>query len=155
MATLAPQVPLRVYIKDSNSGLVLQYSPQGTGPYEVTIENPQTGNFAQHWFLLDTGVPGYIYIQNTTDPARVLAAGDEAGQPLRVSMLPSTLAPSHSWILREPDNGPNPNFVIMSVSTGMVIDVAGASKDPGTRVQINPRSNGEGQQFSFSYVYAQ
>ena len=135
-----------VYIKDKNSGKVFQYKPDAT--YEVVIENEQSGLATQQWLLTESGVAGYIYVESKYD-GNVITAGDDAGDPLIVSPKKSGLPTDQLWILRAPDSGTNPNFVMMSAKTGLVMDIKSGSKDAGSRVQVYTRTNNANQQFSF------
>ena len=57
--------PQAVYIKDRNSGKVLQYKPNDE--YQVVIEPYSSSNTYQQWYVLDSGVIGYFYIANGTE----------------------------------------------------------------------------------------
>ena len=141
----SPSPPQAVYIQDRNSGLVLEYQPDTT--YEVVIEKKKSSK-CQLWFLADSGVAGYVYIQSMYDN-NVITAGDAKQDPLIVSPKRKDLDRNQLWILREPSSGTNPHFVLMSAKTGLVMDVKGANKAAGTRVQIYTRSNNDNQQFAF------
>ena len=74
--------PLQVvYIQDKNSGLVLEYQPDTV--YEVVIEKKKSSK-CQLWFLADSGIAGYMYIQSMHDN-NVITAGDAKQDPLIVS----------------------------------------------------------------------
>lgn len=134
-----------VYIKDKNSGLVLDYKPDTT--YEVVIEN-KTSSTTQKWLLADSGVAGYLYIQNMYDN-NVITAGDVAADHLIVRPKKEGLDLGQLWILRAPNNETNPHFVLMSAKTGLVMDVAGFGIAPGTKVIVYSRNNTDNQQFAF------
>ena len=145
-AMTTPHCPQAVYIKDRNSGKFFQYKPETT--YEVVIENKQSGLATQQWLLTESGVPGYIYVESKYD-GNVITAGDNAKDPLIVSPKKSGLPTDQLWILRAPGSGTNPNFVMMSAKTGLVMDIKGGSKDAGTPVIVYSRTNNANQQFSF------
>ena len=130
-----------VFIQDRNSGLVLEYRPNVT--YEVVIEHQSTAS-TQKWIFANSGVTGYVYIQSVVDN-NVIAAGDAIQDPLIVVPKRDGLDLSQVWIQREPDSGTNAHFVLMSAKTGYVMDVKGANKTPGTRVQIYSRNNNSNQ----------
>ena len=138
--------PQAVYIKDRNSGMVLEYKPDTA--YEVVIEPQSSGKKSQQWFVTDSGVAGYIYIQSMLDN-KVISAGEKAQDPLYLATKNKGVDTSQLWILRAPNDGTNAYSVIMSVKTGYVMDVPGASKSEGTRVNASSRNNGHNQQFSF------
>ena len=79
----------------------------------------------------------------------VITAGDAKQDPLIVSPKRKDLDLNQLWILREPGSGTNSHFVLMSAKTGLVMDVKGANKAAGTRVQVYTRSNHDNQQFAF------
>ena len=55
-----------VYMQDRNSGLVLEYQPDTT--YEVVTEKQKSLPIdTQQWFVTDSGVAGYVYIQSKQD----------------------------------------------------------------------------------------
>ena len=141
----SPSTLQAVYIQDKNSGLVFEYQPDTT--YEVVIEK-KTSSKCQQWGLADSGVAGYVYVQSMYDN-KVITAGDAKQDPLIVSPKKTDLDLTQLWILREPNNGTNPHFVLMSAKTGLVMDVKGANKAAGTQVQIYTRSNNDNQQFAF------
>ena len=136
-----------VYIKDKNSGLVLEYRDDST--YEVVIEQKKDGDRKQQWILTNSGVIGYVYILNKKDKRKVITASDKAQTPLYLTSKSSSLDKSQLWILRAPDNGTNPYFVLMSANTGLVMDVVDGITDPGTHVQVYKNHSGPMQQFSF------
>ena len=144
-AAMSQTPPPEVYIQDKNSGLVLEYNPNGM--YEVTIEERSEAR-AQKWRLTDTGVAGYIFIQSALNNYCV-TAGSFIEDPLYLAPKRGALDLNQVWILREPDSGTNPNFVIMSAKTGYVMDVYGKSDTPGTQIIIYSRSNRDWQQYSF------
>ena len=144
-ATASENPSQEVYIQDRNSGLSLQYNPQAT--YEVTIERRTTSS-RQKWLLTDAGVAGYVYIQSAYNN-RYVTAGTNREDPLYLSDKKGDLDLTQVWILREPDSGTNRNFILMSARTGMVMDVFKKNQNPGTRIIIYNRSNGNWQQFSF------
>jgi hypothetical protein len=142
----SPIPPQKVFIQDKNSQLVLEYKPDAV--YEVVIEEQSTTSASnQHWIFADSGVAGYVYIQSVLDN-KVIIAGDAQGDPLTVAPKKDGLDLNQLWIQREPNNGTNPHFVLMSAKTGYVMDVRGGSKTAGTRVQIYSRNNNSNQQFA-------
>lgn len=90
--------PQAVYIKDRNSGLVLEYKPNST--YEVEIET-QTSASTQQWLVLDSGFARYFYIQSKYNEY-VISAGDESKDPLYLAPKKDGLDRNQLWILREP-----------------------------------------------------
>ena len=138
-----------VYIQDRNSGLVLEYQPDVT--YEVVTEKQKSPSIdTQQWFVTDSGVAGYVYIQSKHDN-NVITAGDDSNDHLIVSPKKDGLDLTQVWILRDPNESgsSNPHFVLVSAKTGYAMNVKGASKDPGAIVQIYKRTNNDNEQFAF------
>ena len=137
-----------VYIQDRNSGLVLEY--QVDAPYDVVINKKQDGNAFQQWYITSSGVEGYVYVESAGQQNSVVSASVEKQKPLYVSTkVTSTLELSQLWILREPSDGTNQRFILMSAASGYVMNVKGASKDPGTYIQTYDRTNDNNEQFTF------
>ena len=134
-----------VYIQDKNSGLVLEYRPEGT--YQVTIQRKSSTRY-QKWILTNAGVEGYVFIQSAQNEHYVTAGNNEEN-PIFLAPKNGDLDLNQVWILREPDSGTNRNFVLMSAKTGYVMDVFKKDTNPGTHIIIFRRSNGDWQQFSF------
>ena len=153
-ATTNPQLQATsqyVYIRDRNSGLVLEYKP--FSDYEVKIEDYDSANIYQQWNVIPCdGFPEYYYIANSADPSKVIAA-DEKRTPLYLEPMHSGLPRqlNQLWMFRPPDrsNPSNPFFNVMNVNTGLVMNVQGALTDPGTRVQVFSRNPGNNEQFYF------
>lgn len=145
--------PQAVYIKDRNSGLVLEHNPNQQ--YQVVIEDFNPGNIYQQWYVIQSlGFPEYYHIANSTatDPfMQVIAAGDNIATPLYLEPMQSGLPLDQLWMFRQPinSNPSNPYYNVMSAKTGLVMNVQGALKDPGTRVQVWSRNPGYNEQFTF------
>ena len=78
-----------VYIQNRNSGLVLEYQPDAT--YEVVMEKTKSPSTdTQQWFVIDSGVAGYVYIQSKYDK-KVITAGDNKKDHLVVSPMKYSL----------------------------------------------------------------
>ena len=81
-----------VYIKDRNSGLVLQCQPNND--YQVILEHYNSTNIYQQWYVIESSFPKYYHIANSTvdDPfMKVIAAGDAIEDPLYRERMSSTL----------------------------------------------------------------
>ncbi len=141
-------VDLPIYIQSRHSGLVMEF--QSESSYGLVINTKQVGNVSQQWVLTSSGVMGYFYIQSMGQNDSVVTASSNKGDPAFLSSrVTSHLDKKQLWTLREPDSLTNPHFVLMSVATGMVLDVKGRHKDAGTRILIYERHNRENQQWSF------
>ena len=137
-----------VYIQDKNSGLVMEY--QLDAPFQVVINSKQDGNLYQQFYITGSGVVGYVYVESVAQPNTVVSAADEKQKPLYLSTKDTShLNLNELWILREPNSGTERRFVLMSAATGLVMDVPGKNKDPGTYIQIDVRNNGANQQWAF------
>ena len=126
----------KVFIQDRNSGLVWSsYKPDGT--YEIVIAQQLTSASSQRWILADSVLLDICsYIQSVVDN-NIITAGDAKRQdPLIVAPKRDGLDLNQMWIQCEPGSETNAHFVSMSAKTGNVMDVKGADKSPGTRVQI-------------------
>ena len=127
-----------MYIQDRNSGLVLQYKPNSA--YEVVIENYNSANIYQQWYVIQCdSFPEYYYIANSTatDPfTKVIAASDNSATPLFLEPMYSGLPLNQLWMFRPPinSNPSNPYYNVMNAKTGLAWNVKGASTDPGTYV---------------------
>ncbi len=137
-----------VYIQDRNSGLVMEY--QLDSPFQVVINRKQDGNLYQQFYITGSGVVGYVYVESVAKPNTVVSASDETQKPLFMSTKDTShLNLNELWILREPNSGTERRFVLMSAATGLVMDVQGANKEPGSHVQTHDRNNGRNQQWAF------
>ena len=125
----------------------MQYKPNTT--YEVELEQKSSSD-TQEWFVTDSGVAGYVYIQSKHDN-KVITAGDDSGDHLILNPKKSSLDLNQVWILRDPndDGSSNHYFIIQSAKTGYVMNVRGASKNPDAVVQIYKRTNDNNEQFAF------
>ena len=143
--------PQAVYIKDRNSGLVLQYKPNHD--YEVVIENYNSTNVYQQWYAIQSNFSEYYYIANSTDRyMKVIAAGDNSGTPLYLEPIQSGLHRKQLWVFRQPANAvttPNAHFMLMNAKTGLAMNVKGADTAPGTYVQVYTPDSGHNEQFYF------
>ena len=92
-----------VYIQDRNSGLVLEYTPQGT--YQVTIQRKSTSHY-QKWILTNAGVEEYVFIQSAQYDQYV-TAGNSQEDPLILAPKSCDLDLNQVWILCEPESGTN------------------------------------------------
>ena len=138
--------PMPVYLQDRNSGLVMEYRTDG--PYQLVINNKQQGNLYQQFYITCSGVAGYVYVESV-GKANTVVSGNQDNNPLYMSAMDSRLNLNELWILRDPDNGTNQRFVLMSAATGFVMDVVGKNKAPGTEIQTHDRNNGSNQQWAF------
>ena len=143
--------PQAVYIKDRHSGLVLQYKP--THDYEVVIENYNSANVYQQWYVIQSNFSEYYYIANSTDwYMKVIAAGDNSGTPLYLEPMHSGLDRKQLWIFRQPADAvttPNAYFMVINAKTGLAMNVMGADTAPGTYVQVYTPDSGHNEQFYF------
>ena len=136
-----------VYIQDKNSGLVMEY--QLDTPYQVVIQNKQSGNLYQQFYITGSGVAGYVYVESVAQPNTVVSAGNVGEKPLYMSPKDASLNLNELWILREPNSGTERHFVLMSAATGLVMDVVGFSHKAGTNIQTYDRKNTDNQQWAF------
>ena len=145
--------PQPVYIKDRNSGKVLQYKPNND--YQVVIEPYSSSNTNQQWYTLDSGVAGYFYIANGTQTGsssfwtRYITASNDIQTPIYLEPLSAGLNLNQLWILRDPDAGTNQYFIIMNAKTGYVMNVRDKSTASGTPIQVYSRTNNYNEQFTF------
>ena len=137
-----------VRIQDRNSGLFFQYIPNAANE-AVELERKASTD-TQEWFVTDSGVAGYVYIQSKHDN-NVITAGDDSRDPLTVDPKKDSLDLNQVWILRDPndDGSSNHYFIIQSAKTGYVMNVRGANKNPDAVVQIYKRTNSNNEQFAF------
>ena len=136
--------PMPVYLQDRNSGLVMEYQPDG--PYQLVINNKQQGNLYQQFYITCSGVAGYVYVESV-GKANTVVSGSQDNNPLYMSAMDtSRLNLNELWIL---DNGTNQYFVLMGAATGFVMDVVGKGTAPGTEIQTHDRNNGSNQQWAF------
>ena len=90
-----------------------------------------------------------MYIQSVVDNNNIIiTASDTKQDPLIVAPQRDSLDLNQLWIQCEPDSGTNPHFVFMSAELGNVMDVKGADKAPGTRIQIFSHTNNFNKQFA-------
>ncbi len=136
-----------VFIEDRRSGLVMEY--QVDGSYQLVINRKAYGNDYQQFYITDSGVVGYVYVESVAQPNTVVTAADEKQKPLYMSTKDThRLNLNELWILRAPNTEwSNKYFVLMSAATGLVMDAKG--KDPGTHIQTYDRNNGHNQQWTF------
>ena len=139
--------PMPVYIQDRNSGLVMEYQPDG--PYQVVINKKQQGNPYQQFYITCSGVAGFVYVESVAKANTVVSATDQHNPLYMSAMDTSQLNLNELWILRDPDNGTNQRFVLMSAATGFVMAVSGADKDPGTYIKTYDRTNAKNEQWAF------
>ena len=140
-----------VTMTDRNSGLVYQYKPLGL--YPVEIEEYNSTNTDQQWYVIESAFPEYYFIGVDDQLTEVITAGDAAKQPLTVRSINEDFILNQLWIFRQPDSTTdNPNFIVMSAKTGLDMNVHNANTTPGTYVQIFVRQNNYNEQVYFNLV---
>ena len=142
--------PQAVHIQDKNSRLVLQYMPNSA--YQVQLQNYNSANVYQQWYVIQSSFSEYYYIANSTDQyMKVIAANSSEKTPLFLQPMNSGyLDRAQLWIFLQPGNAvttANPCFMIMNAYSGLVWNVRDYGKTPGTVVQVYPPNPGVNEQF--------
>ena len=150
--TTNPQLqatPQAVYIKDKNSGLVLQYKPNSE--YQVEIEIYNSANVYQQWYVIQSNFSEYYYIANSTDRfMKVIVSSGSSQTPLYLEPMHSGLDLKQLWIFRQPANAvttPNACFMISSAFNGLMMNVRDINTSPGTPLQVYIPTSHYNEQF--------
>ena len=150
--TTNPQLqamPQAVHIQDKNSGLVVQYTPNSA--YKVQIQNYNSANVYQQWYVIQSNFSQYYYIATSTDQyMKVIASNGSSKTPLFLQSMNSGLDRYQLWIFLQPGNAvttANPCFMLMNAMTGLAWNVRDYDKSPGTVVQVYPPNPGLNEQF--------